>query len=846
MTNKYGSNLNTISKLKILLLNLTFLSVILISSVPYSKFVFYPVVSFSFLFSLLYIKFDLKRIFNAVKSLLPAIIQLLLFVFALSETKSPNLDLLKEGINVVTVILIGFILILSVDNINELKSYHLNIIRIIIYSSVIISILGLIKFFLELKGIELPIYYKNDYPFGSSLLPDYNFFSLINLAGIVFIIYDIFEEKISLGKYFRQFSLFCLSSNVLLAASRRANIILIIILSLLLLAVLFNMFSNSLFFVNQRFKLFRSLKFFFIVFLLFHSLILFSLIIIKPATKTSVSDFLGFKLSKSQYYTTSVFYKLESVFGAKNFTKTYSRLWHDSFDSRFPQSGWGNGDYALVNNLDSIGLPNLPVGAMAIKLDRYSNSYLSLMKSFNISFMTHRYLTRGKKYTFTMNCCVSRDFDGKLVSLIADLSDSPERFATYDTGKMQTWQKLTLNVFGDNNSADFYTSFYKDSVKNLSSLKGYVLFAYPTLDSITINPDEPMSWATNRFHEVFPLTGDSVEIVPSGCKGCLLDSSSYSQTQTIASGKYTYSYLIYGDYYLRTEEKALTSVYCYVDPAFNGSTVMLMTKSGQQNTHYNLSRKGMWQKLTLETNGSNDKLQTYLYFAKYAVPDFKSLKGYIIFAHPVIEVFHSDSLMKYHSSLNSVSSVVVQQASLFPFSALKLTFRGNIQNQSDFHLASGSSDFYQKYNGNNFAGPRLDHWRYAYYLFRKYNLKQRILGGGFNYMNQFGKEFNGDYEKISWPHNPLISILLYSGFVGFALYFWLLFRTLQIYWLYRKEYWPLLMCFLISFFFSFFSANNPFDPTITGFFVIFPFFIHSVYKKRYNALNGILYHLIRK
>jgi hypothetical protein len=37
--------------------------------------------------------------------------------------------------------------------------------------------------------------------------------------------------------------------------------------------------------------------------------------------------------------------------------------------------------------------------------------------------------------------------------------------------------------------------------------------------------------------------------------------------------------------------------------------------------------------------------------------------------------------------------------------------------------------------------------------------------------------------------------------------------------------------FLITFFFSFFSAGSPFDPPIMGFFVILPFFIHSINKK---------------
>jgi hypothetical protein len=45
------------------------------------------------------------------------------------------------------------------------------------------------------------------------------------------------------------------------------------------------------------------------------------------------------------------------------------------------------------------------------------------------------------------------------------------------------------------------------------------------------------------------------------------------------------------------------------------------------------------------------------------------------------------------------------------------------------------------------------------------------------------------------------------------------------------EYKMLAIFFLITFFFSFFSAGSPFDPPIMGFFVILPFFIHSINKK---------------
>lgn len=48
---------------------------------------------------------------------------------------------------------------------------------------------------------------------------------------------------------------------------------------------------------------------------------------------------------------------------------------------------------------------------------------------------------------------------------------------------------------------------------------------------------------------------------------------------------------------------------------------------------------------------------------------------------------------------------------------------------------------------------------------------------------------------------------------------------------YIREYPLLIIFFLITFVFTFFSGGSPFDPPVMGFFVMLPFFIHSVHKK---------------
>jgi hypothetical protein len=132
---------------------------------------------------------------------------------------------------------------------------------------------------------------------------------------------------------------------------------------------------------------------------------------------------------------------------------------------------------------------------------------------------------------------------------------------------------------------------------------------------------------------------------------------------------------------------------------------------------------------------------------------------------------------------------------------------------------------------NEFFGGRLLRWEFAYEIFMKeYNWKQKIFGGGFNFLNWYGNYFFKDKTKSDWPHNPFLSILLYSGIIGLVLYILLLYKVTTYYLNYLKEYYLFFIFFLITLFFSFFSGGSPFDPPIMGFFIILPFFIHHVHK----------------
>jgi len=131
-----------------------------------------------------------------------------------------------------------------------------------------------------------------------------------------------------------------------------------------------------------------------------------------------------------------------------------------------------------------------------------------------------------------------------------------------------------------------------------------------------------------------------------------------------------------------------------------------------------------------------------------------------------------------------------------------------------------------------FVDDRLSRWEFALQIYTKeYSWSERIFGGGFKFLNWYGYNFLNDKSKTDYPHNPFLYILLYSGVIGLLIYLFFLYRTFYYYIRYFKIYPLFFVFFLLTFYFTFFSGGNPFDPPIMGFFVILPFFIHSIHKK---------------
>lgn len=106
---------------------------------------------------------------------------------------------------------------------------------------------------------------------------------------------------------------------------------------------------------------------------------------------------------------------------------------------------------------------------------------------------------------------------------------------------------------------------------------------------------------------------------------------------------------------------------------------------------------------------------------------------------------------------------------------------------------------------------KYDKWEYAIEYFSEQKLINKFFGGGFLYTEKFGEKFHSEIKGYDYPHNPVLSALLYSGLIG-AL-FLLSFLLISLYYgfVYLKKYPLFSLMLFISSLFVFFSGNSIFS-----------------------------------
>ncbi len=409
-----------------------------------------------------------------------------------------------------------------------------------------------------------------------------------------------------------------------------------------------------------------------------------------------------------------------------------------------------------------------------------------------------------------------------------------------------------------------YTSVFN---KNADYESVYNIIWTPGFD-----PRDPDSgWGSRMHKSVYPLSGENVSIVPEDSKGYYMDYT--SNADTLNGNAYSASWIFNHEF---NENMILdASVYCFVSDSCQASVVMICSLGamGNPGALYDLEKKGIWQKLNFIVDGRNGGAGILLFFSQNSVKDFSKLGGYIIYAYPEIriidkrdgtiikstslapvqsadpivlsknkyslfynkdssayksarkKIYHSEfgtGFLSLHRFLTNIDSI--DQDPIRRFTS-KLISEDTTYRNPESLLDVGSTSF-------DLILGRTLRWQFAWQIYtNEYNFWEKIFGGGFRFLNWYGNYFLKDKTKSDYPHNPFLSVLLYSGLFG--LFFYLVFLG-KLFKIILKHYYqhPLIsLFFFITFFFSFFSSGSPFDPPIMGFFSILIFHIYHVINK---------------
>lgn len=488
------------------------------------------------------------------------------------------------------------------------------------------------------------------------------------------------------------------------------------------------------------------------------------------------------------------------------------------FNSNEPLT-WTGSNSKRVFPLMGKNVQIVPRNSVGLRVDKETQPRESKNLVYNVNpigkvkFKTNRQRVKTSIYVY-----VSNDFNGEKVRVGGSSKKLGGYSASYyDLERKGTWQKLTINNWGETGEEYYSTTYFElPNAKDFKNLKGYVVFAHPEFKILYFDPKNPDSYTSSTFIREYPLEGNSSAIVPQGVAGARYDST----TEGKQWKDLHHSTTLFWGVEAEPGDSVFASVYCYVSPEFNGQEARLEIRgkvSGATTQKYNLNAKGEW--VLLQAKGIvTEKGWVYgvYFFSQKGVTDFSSLTGHITFAYPQL-------IVKSNKTSFIQSECKINRAGIL--------FADVLASITD----STSHNFELLMQNNRFAGPRIDRWRYALYLyFNEYTITQKYFGAGFNYTKKFARKFHPDdtNRDFDYPHNPFLSVLLYSGLLGLIVYLWFFAKTLYLYYIYRKEYWLLGLVFLVAFFYSFFSSNSPFEPAFFGVMAFLPYLIH--YTKNYS------------
>jgi hypothetical protein len=554
-------------------------------------------------------------------------------------SSSLNFLALKELLTSFIFIFISISFFLFVRDFDTFIKFGAIFRRQFIFFSAIVCIFGLIKFYCQLRSYEFPYLSFLNHIEGTSLADDYNFYTLFILIGFISLFFEIknFKSKISfLNRTVLALLLFIFSLNVLFSYSRRGLILLLIVI-LLSAIISIKMYINKNKLSSVLLTYLVSMSIFIIIMIGFSSVLPINI-------KKNTLKILRISSSTYKYYSSTLLYRYSTIFIKADYKSFLKIVWTEKPDPYNPDSGWDFRKSTLVYPLKGENSKIVPTGVIGYKMDNTCNA--STWSNNAYSFTDIASLFQGDSipgkeqyYYASVFCFVSKDFDGTW-AVLSDgggaLGNIVSKYNLFDKG---TWQKLQVCFKSNSFIPSLYLYWSKFGVKDFSTLKGYIVFAYPEYRIVEPEPIDPVViWGSSNSKRIFPLFGENVGMVPLNSVGYKMDST--SKASSWGNNAYSFTDIskqFRGNNIEMINQYIHASGYCFVSNDFDGTWVVISDENGPlgSNFHkYDLKEKGTWQKLQIDLKSNGQIPSVYLYWSKYGVKDFSTLKGYIIFAYP--------------------------------------------------------------------------------------------------------------------------------------------------------------------------------------------------------------------
>ena len=213
-------------------------------ALPYAKYFFVPY----FIFFVAYTIFRILTVHDVIQfksyyfRTFSAFLLVCMFFF-IGILLSSKLDFyfLKEGLAMFVQICIWVMAFVFIENEVDFKLFTRIFMRQLMIFCIFICFFSLVKLFFLLRGVKFEFLYNSYglYTKGTSLVIDYNFFSLVNILGIVTAFFLLVKERSTTRSVLLQLLVFCLIINVMFSTSRRGIVVLALIILFLLFVFLF-------------------------------------------------------------------------------------------------------------------------------------------------------------------------------------------------------------------------------------------------------------------------------------------------------------------------------------------------------------------------------------------------------------------------------------------------------------------------------------------------------------------------------------------------------------------------------------------------------------------------------